>query len=93
MLLGDRLFLGTATGDLHVYTLGEDEQGLSLLWYSLWLPKLLLGDKPQVKSAEVKKALSRKSIEQLGFVKDVNSLVILSGTNLLYQESVFSLNR
>ncbi len=28
---------------------------------------------------EVKKGLARRSIEQLGFVKDVNSLVALSG--------------
>ena len=28
---------------------------------------------------EVKKNLVRRSIEQLGFIKDVNSLVVLSG--------------
>jgi hypothetical protein len=28
---------------------------------------------------EVKKSLTRRSIEQLGFIKDINSLVVLSG--------------
>jgi hypothetical protein len=28
---------------------------------------------------ETKKALARKAIEQLGFIKDINSLVVLSG--------------
>lgn len=30
-------------------------------------------------SIEVKKGLTRRAIEQLGYVKDINSLVILSG--------------
>lgn len=29
----------------------------------------------------VKKGLSRRSIEQLGYVKDINSLVVLSGAS------------
>lgn len=32
---------------------------------------------------EIKKGLTRRSIEQLGFVKDVNSLVVLSGRDTL----------
>lgn len=32
-----------------------------------------------VEVVEVKKNLVRRSIEQLGFIKDVNSLVVLSG--------------
>lgn len=32
-----------------------------------------------VELVEVKKNLVRRSIEQLGFIKDVNSLVVLSG--------------
>jgi Vam6/Vps39-like protein vacuolar protein sorting-associated protein 39 len=53
--------------------------------------KLLLGDSMivdvipvdggeySVELVEVKKTLVRRSIEQLGFIKDVNSLVVLSG--------------
>ena len=36
-----------------------------------------------VELIEVKKSLVRRSIEQLGFIKDVNSLVVLSGQPIL----------
>ena len=29
---------------------------------------------------ETKKALTRRAIEQLGYIKDINSLVVLSGS-------------
>jgi hypothetical protein len=32
---------------------------------------------------EVKKGLARRSIEQLGFIKDINSLVVLSGISIM----------
>ncbi|KAF8634148.1 hypothetical protein AX15_001050 [Amanita polypyramis BW_CC] len=56
----DTLYLGTATGNLHVY--GFDA--------SQW-------DAPQLNLVQVKN-LTKRSIEQLGFVRDINSLVILS---------------
>ena len=37
------------------------------------------GGEHTVELVEVKKNLVRRSIEQLGFIKDVNSLVVLSG--------------
>ncbi|GBE87785.1 Vacuolar morphogenesis protein [Sparassis crispa] len=55
---GDRLYVGTSTGNLHIYTLsaaGEEAQFL-----------------------ETKKALSRRAIEHMGFLKDVNSLAVLT---------------
>jgi len=33
-------------------------------------------------TVEVKKGFAKRSIEQLGFIKDVNSLVVLSGEYL-----------
>ncbi|KJA16870.1 hypothetical protein HYPSUDRAFT_46906 [Hypholoma sublateritium FD-334 SS-4] len=58
-VLADRLYLGTSTGNLHIYSLKDEVTNA---------PDLV----------EVKKGLARRSIEQLGFVKDVNSLVALS---------------
>ena len=40
---------------------------------------LVDGGEHSVELVEVKKNLVRRSIEQLGFIKDVNSLVILAG--------------
>lgn len=41
------------------------------------------GGELSVELVEVKKSLVRRSIEQLGFIKDVNSLVVLSGKPFL----------
>ncbi|KAL0577985.1 Vacuolar morphogenesis protein 6 [Marasmius crinis-equi] len=62
LVQGDRLYVGTATGGLHIYGVdNEPEEGSEILTL-----------------VEVKKGLARKSIEQLGFVKEINSLVVLS---------------
>ncbi|KAJ7052608.1 hypothetical protein C8F01DRAFT_1170573 [Mycena amicta] len=56
---GDRLYVGTATGSLHIYGLDDDgEDSVALV--------------------ESKKGLVRKSIDLIGFIKDINSLVLLS---------------
>ncbi|KXN86467.1 Vam6/Vps39-like protein [Leucoagaricus sp. SymC.cos] len=62
---GDRLYVGTAAGNLHIYEVsttrdesGTEEQTITLL--------------------ETKKSLARKSIDQLGYIKEINSLVVLS---------------
>ncbi|KAF8183420.1 hypothetical protein BJ912DRAFT_906001 [Pholiota molesta] len=60
-VIADRLYLGSSTGNLHVYGLNDGK-----------------GDSDSLELVEVKKGLARRSIEQLGFVKDVNSLVVLS---------------
>ncbi|KAH7925859.1 hypothetical protein BV22DRAFT_1064252 [Leucogyrophana mollusca] len=57
---GDRLYIGSATGNLHIYALDEPSNTAVLL--------------------ETRKGLSRKAIDQLGYVKDINSLVVLSET-------------
>ncbi|ESK95857.1 rab guanyl-nucleotide exchange factor [Moniliophthora roreri MCA 2997] len=70
---GDRLYLGTSTGNLHIYGVdnSEEDEVLSLV--------------------EVKKGLTRRSIEQLGFIKDINSLVVLSeSTVTLFPLPTFS---
>ncbi|KAF8501265.1 vacuolar sorting protein 39 domain 1-domain-containing protein [Gautieria morchelliformis] len=58
---GDRLFMGTGGGDLHIYTFQKENGGT-----------------PDVTLLETKKGFTRRSIDQLGFIKDTNSLVILS---------------
>ncbi|KAF9266470.1 hypothetical protein L218DRAFT_956243 [Marasmius fiardii PR-910] len=75
LIQGDRLYVGTATGSVHVYAVENEpeEEGeiLSLV--------------------EVKKNLARKSIEQLGFIKDINSLAVLSESTItLYPLPGFS---
>ncbi|KAI0714450.1 hypothetical protein C8T65DRAFT_644360 [Cerioporus squamosus] len=60
---GDKLFVGTSTGNLHVYAYGETGE-------------------QQAHLVETKKSLCRRSIEQLAFIKDVNSLVVLSEAQL-----------
>ncbi|KAJ6468361.1 hypothetical protein C8R45DRAFT_1018454 [Mycena sanguinolenta] len=59
---GDRLYVGAATGSLHIYGIDDNvEDGEEI-----------------VTLVETKKALTRKAIEQIGFIKDINSLVVLS---------------
>ncbi|KAF8333851.1 hypothetical protein F5887DRAFT_991627 [Amanita rubescens] len=73
VLQDDRLYLGTATGNLHVYSFDASQ----------W-------DAPQLNLVEVKN-LSRRSIEQLVFIKDINSLVALSeATVTLYPTPSFA---
>ncbi|KAF7327882.1 Rab guanyl-nucleotide exchange factor [Mycena kentingensis (nom. inval.)] len=56
---GDRLYVGTATGILHIYGVEDDEEdSMSLV--------------------ESRRGLARRAIDQIGFIKDINSLVLLS---------------
>ncbi|GLB44890.1 putative rab guanyl-nucleotide exchange factor [Lyophyllum shimeji] len=59
---GDRLYVGTSTGSLHTYRV-EEVGG---------------EDGEAVTLVEVKRSLTRRSIEQLGYIKEINSLVVLS---------------
>ncbi|KAH9177407.1 hypothetical protein EDB89DRAFT_1542390 [Lactarius sanguifluus] len=61
-LHGDRLYIGTASGNLAVYSIAGSEDGQT---YAITL-------------LETKKNLTRKAIDQLGIVKDINSLIVLS---------------
>ena len=59
--LGERLFLGTASGNLQIYNLDQDEDGNS-------------------KACHVTtKSLGKRPIEQVGYIKDINSVVSLAG--------------
>ncbi|KAF8604609.1 hypothetical protein BDV93DRAFT_537690 [Ceratobasidium sp. AG-I] len=59
---GDRVYLGTNSGTLYVYELERIEGN----------------DEPKLTLLETKKAFVRRQIDQLGVLKDVNSLVVLS---------------
>ncbi|KAG8887443.1 Vacuolar morphogenesis protein 6 [Tulasnella sp. 332] len=71
----DRLYIGTATGSLNVYSLSRDQDGQIL----------------QATFEDVKKGLTRRAIDQLGYIKDVNSLAVLSGeTVTLFPSPAFA---
>ncbi|KAG7444850.1 uncharacterized protein BT62DRAFT_970791 [Guyanagaster necrorhizus] len=59
---GDRLYVGTALGNLRIYGIDEHAEN----------------DSEIASLVEVKKNLTRKAIEQMGFIRDINSLVVLS---------------
>ncbi|KZT07657.1 uncharacterized protein LAESUDRAFT_742773 [Laetiporus sulphureus 93-53] len=59
---GDRLYVGTSTGNLHIYALDTVAGGTNQI----------------ANLVETTKALSRRALEQLGYIKDVNALVVLS---------------
>ncbi|KAI6108169.1 hypothetical protein F5141DRAFT_100478 [Pisolithus sp. B1] len=60
---GERLYIGTSTGNLHIYDLNASAN-----------------PNEQSMLVETKKGLSRRAIDQLGYIKDINSLVLLSET-------------
>ncbi|KAK7032798.1 rab guanyl-nucleotide exchange factor [Favolaschia claudopus] len=59
---GDRLYVGTGTGNLNIYGIDDNVED----------------GEETVSLVEVKKSLTRRAIEQIGFIKDINSLVVLS---------------
>ncbi|KAJ3506301.1 hypothetical protein NMY22_g17296 [Coprinellus aureogranulatus] len=72
LVQADRLYLGSSTGSLHIYSLKHQQDdavagGSSHASFQL---------------EEVRKGVARRSIEQIGFIKDVNSLVVLSEMNV-----------
>ena len=63
-MTGDRLFLGTAIGNLHVYNIDHDGDG-------------------SLKATHVStKSLGKRPVEQVGYIKDINSVVALSGLSI-----------
>lgn len=52
------------------------------LHFSVINRNIPLGEGTDLSLVEVKKGLVKRSIDQLGFIKDVNSLVVLSGASL-----------
>ncbi|KAJ6608678.1 hypothetical protein B0H10DRAFT_516741 [Mycena sp. CBHHK59/15] len=72
---GDRLYIGTATGSLNIYGFDDDIEE----------------GEDSVTLVEIKKGLARRAIEQIGFIKDINSLVLLSeATVTLFPLPTFS---
>ncbi|KAF8127072.1 hypothetical protein EV363DRAFT_1518382 [Boletus edulis] len=67
LVQGDRLYVGTATGNIHIYDLSEGTDTAD-------------GVNPTATLVETKTGISRKAIDQLGYIKDINSLVVLSET-------------
>ncbi|TFK46134.1 hypothetical protein OE88DRAFT_1056555 [Heliocybe sulcata] len=63
---GDRLYVGTVNGSVSVYSLDESPDH----------------EGEVATLVETKKNLVRRSIEQLGFIKDINSLVVLSESSI-----------
>ncbi|KAI0073891.1 hypothetical protein K474DRAFT_1626886 [Panus rudis PR-1116 ss-1] len=68
LVQGDKLYVGTATGNVHIYVIhdGESSDG-----------------EQRAELLETKKALSRRAIEQLGFVQDINSIAVLTDSNVV----------
>ncbi|KAG8924938.1 Vacuolar morphogenesis protein 6 [Tulasnella sp. 418] len=62
----DRLYIGTSVGTLSIYALQKDEDG----------------NPAPAELVESKKSFTRRAIEQLGFIKDVSSLVVLSDSTV-----------
>ncbi|KAH8118200.1 vacuolar sorting protein 39 domain 1-domain-containing protein [Phellopilus nigrolimitatus] len=56
---GDRIYIGSGSGNLHVYNIDQDEDGYT-------------------SELVTTKSLSKKPIEQVGYIKDINSVVALS---------------
>ena len=80
--------MGTGGGDLHIYSFRKD--GLFVVdFFSPGTEYSISEDKPVVALLETKKAFTRRSIDQLGFIKDTNSLVILSGVYYALYHSYF----
>jgi len=73
------LYLGTSVGNLLIYSL-ERLQGSGIHEIITSSHNNNLGaDRTTATLVDTKKYLTRKSIEQLGYLKDINSLVSLSG--------------
>ena len=79
---GDKLYIGTSTGTVQMHTLG-DEQGPSSE-PPLETPRLrgVLLDGTGNATLAKTITVSKKPVEQLGYLKDVNSLVVLSGSSV-----------
>ena len=82
---GDKLYIGASTGTVQMYTLA-DEQGSSSKPPSLntQTQRGILSDGTGSATLTKTITISKKPVEQLGYLKDVNSLVVLSGSSTLF---------
>lgn len=91
-LQGDKLYIGTATGNIHIYDLNEGTDTGAFVFTRVHprLPSSARvrrsdeGATPTATLVGTKTGISRRAIDQLGYIKDVNSLVVLSGSRLSY---------
>jgi hypothetical protein len=82
---GDRLYIGTASGNLCIYGLDDNGRHLPSPITQTFKGSIIAEDGEEAVSlVEIKKGLARRAIEQIGFIKDINSLVILSGKSHLF---------
>lgn len=87
VLSGDKLYIGTAIGNLHIYVLHNGESStlletIPLCRFGVSNSLSETGDgERRAELLETKKALSRRAIEHLGFVQDISSLAVLTGTS------------
>lgn len=83
---GDKLYAGTSTGSILVYKVADKSSGAcASLCIASRCSLMHVEDPGAAQSAELietKKSVSRRSIEQLGTVPDIASLVVLSGMEL-----------
>ncbi|EJD37692.1 hypothetical protein AURDEDRAFT_173207 [Auricularia subglabra TFB-10046 SS5] len=85
---GDHLYVGTSTGNLHVYEL-DDHPGAHI-FHLTNAAYADVGDaddqtRTVANLVEVKKAVTgrARAIERIAFLRDINSLVILCGTRFV----------
>jgi hypothetical protein len=88
LLTGNKLYVASGAGNLSVYRIDEGPGKFS---FRSWAPILALtigpariddGSAYKATLLEIKKAASRRAIEQLGFIKELDTLVVLSGSSL-----------
>jgi hypothetical protein len=80
--LGEILYLGTSTGTLNAYAITPGRLCLSETCRIHQLTIHLDGESFTTQQLESKPNFTRRPIEQLGYIRDVNSLVTLSGSSL-----------
>lgn len=83
--LGDRLYVGTATGNIFIYKLANGAEGRFSSHAAFRLTYLSCVDSGGSLPAELletRKNVSRRVIEQLQVIPDISSLIVLSGMTL-----------
>ena len=83
-MIGDRLLIGTGVGQLLVYDTKEPLCKCSLCWiaYISLIRHVIVADDnqvPEVTLVQTIKQFSKKPIEQLDIIKEIDVLVSLSG--------------
>lgn len=81
--LGNTLYVGTSTGTLITHNVERSEPEMHVRHSNVITDASILDEGAYTTTPlETKRNFTRKSIEQLGYVRDVNSLVTLSGVSI-----------